>query len=85
VYRDPNLIAFHTEVGKDWLTAKLQNYSLIPPEARGEDFDILKNVATKYVGVERIEEILSDNALSDEDVATILSYITGDEDTDETS
>ena len=39
VYRDPNLVSFSTEVGKDWLIAKLQNYSLIPPEARGEDFE----------------------------------------------
>lgn len=84
VYRDPNLITFKTQVGKDWLTAKLQNYSLIPPEARSTDFDNLKDVATTYLGLERVEEILSDDALSDEDVANILSYITGDEDTDET-
>ena len=84
VYRDPNLITFNTRVGKDWLIAKLQNYSLIPPEARGVDFDNLKDVAVQYLGSDKIDEILADDALSDADVANILSYIMGDEDTDET-
>ena len=84
VYRDPNLITFNTRVGKDWLIAKLQNYSLIPPEARGVDFDTLKDVAVQFLGSDKIDEILADDALSDADVANILSYIMGDEDTDET-
>lgn len=75
VYRDPNLITFRTTVGRDWLIAKLQNYSLIPPEARGADFDTLKEISFQYLGPDKVDEILADDALSDEDVANILSYI----------
>ena len=84
VYRDPNLITFSTEVGKDWLTAKLQNYALIPPEARGEDFQELKTISYQYLGVPKVDELLADGDLSDEDISAILSYINGDDDTDET-
>ena len=84
VYRDPNLITFSTTVGKDWLIAKLQNYSLVPPEARGADFDMLKDISVQFLGTDKIDEILADDALSDADVANILSYIMGDEATDET-
>jgi hypothetical protein len=75
VYRDANLISFSTTVGKDWLIAKLQNYSLIPPEARGADFDILKEICVPYLGLDKIDEIIADDTLSDDDVANILAYI----------
>tara|TARA_R110000744_G_C19348126_1_gene560151 strand:+ start:347 stop:787 length:441 start_codon:yes stop_codon:yes gene_type:complete len=84
VYRDPNLITFSTTVGKDWLIAKLQNYSLVPPEARGADFDILKDIAVQYLGSDKVDEIVADDALSDADVANILSYISGEGSEDST-
>lgn len=83
VYRDVNLINFSTTVGKDWLIAKLQNYSLVPPEARGADFDILKGISVQYLGTDKVDEIVADDALSDEDVANILAYI-GEESGDPT-
>ena len=83
VYRDPNLITFSTTVGKDWLIAKLQNYSLVPPEARGADFDILKEISVQHLGTDKVDEIVADDALSDEDVANILAYI-GEESGDPT-
>lgn len=85
VYRDPNLITFSTEVGKDWLIAKLQNHALIPPEARGVEFEELKMISYQYLGVDKVDELLADGELSDQDISAILSYINGDEDTDETS
>jgi hypothetical protein len=84
VYRDPNLVTFKTTVGKDWLTARLQNYSLVPPEARGEDFESLRKISCQYLGDTRVDELLADGDLSDEDISAILSYINGDDDTDET-
>ena len=50
----------------------------------GDTFDTLKDVAVQFLGSDKIDEILADDALSDADVANILSYIMGDEDTDET-
>lgn len=85
VYRDPNLISFRTSVGKDWLTERLQNYSLVPPEARGQDFEDLRMVSVQYLGDNRVDELLADDDLSDEDISAILSYINGDDDTDETT
>lgn len=83
VYRDPNLISFKTSVGKDWLTARLQNYALVPPEARGDDFETLKKISVQYLGMAKVDEVVADDALSDEDVANILSYI-GEESQDST-
>ena len=41
-------------------------------------------ISYQYLGVAKVDELLADGDLSDEDISAILSYINGDEDTDET-
>ena len=75
VYKDPNLINFHTTQGKEYLSAEIKRLALIPPERRGDEFEFIEHYARVYLGNALVDEVLADNILDDDEINDMLKYL----------
>lgn len=75
VYKDPRLVNFHTTQGREYLSSELKRLSLIPPERRGDEFEIIEHYARRYLGNDMVDEVLSDNILDDNEIQDMLKYL----------
>jgi len=78
LYLDDHHISLSSERGKQWLIEQFRQYALVPPNARGIEYDQLLSIATNYISQEKITEIMSDGVLSDDEVQDILGYLNAD-------
>ena len=78
IYRDDTVIAFECESGKQRLVEELQRIALLPVEVRNEDDFSWVQMAQRFVGQEKVNEVLSDNVLTDDEIEDILEYLNAD-------
>jgi hypothetical protein len=57
----------------------LRRFALIPPNARGQEFDNIYSLAVQYIPAEEVNEIMSDGILTDDEVQDILGYLNADQ------
>lgn len=68
-----------TQRGNAWLIEELRRFALIPPNARGQEFDNIYSLAVQYIPAEEVNEIMSDGILTDDEVQDILGYLNADQ------
>lgn len=78
IYRDDTIIVFACESGRVRLIEELQRISLLPVEVRNEDDFAWVQMAERFVGQEKVNEILADNVLTDDEIEDILGYLNAD-------
>jgi len=79
LYLDERYIPLKSKRGKEWLIKELTQYSLVPPNARGKDYEELLSHASNYLPQEKITEIMADSILTDDEVQDILGYLNADQ------
>jgi len=79
LYLDESYIPLKSKRGKEWLIKELTQYSLVPPNARGKDYEELLSHASNYLPQEKITEIMADSILTDDEVQDILGYLNADQ------
>lgn len=67
-----------TQRGNAWLVDELRRFALVPPNARGEEYDNIYKLACSFIPQEEVSEIMSDGILSDDEVQDILGYLNAD-------
>lgn len=75
VYKDPNLIQYHTTQGKEYLASEIKRLSLIPAGRRGDEFEVIEHYARRYLGNQMVDDVLADNILDDDEIKDMLKYL----------
>lgn len=78
LFLDERYKVMGTQRGNAWLIEELRRFALVPPNARGEEYDDIYQLACSYIPPEEVSEIMSDGILSDDEVQDILGYLNAD-------
>lgn len=78
LFLDESYKIMGTQRGNAWLIEELRRFALVPPNARGEEYDKIYSLAVQHIPEEEVNEIMSDGILTDDEVQDILGYLNAD-------